>query len=177
MQPRPSRFAVGRHRTQLLRWGLSFLPRSSPVYVHICTHVPLPHRRAWLTPSPTTTTTTQVASFVNTARGEGAEVVAGGKRPEYLDESLAEGYYYEPTVIANVKPSMQVVQEEVFGPVVVAYSFEDEVHTNAHTHKHTHAHAAALTQSPSLALSLRRTPFDWPMTPLMASLRQCGPVM
>lgn len=175
MQPRPSRFAAGRHRTQLLRWGLSFLPRSSPVYVHICTHVPLPHRRAWLTPPPTTTTT-QVASFVNTARGEGAEVVAGGKRPEYLDESLAEGYYYEPTVIANVKPSMQVVQEEVFGPVVVAYSFEDEVHTTTHNEAHTQCTRCSADATP-FSRSRRRTPFDWPMTPPMASLRQCGPAM
>ncbi|KAG7389806.1 hypothetical protein PHYBOEH_007226 [Phytophthora boehmeriae] len=38
----------------------------------------------------------------------------------------ATGYFYEPTVITGVTSDMEIVQEEVFGPVVAAYSFKDE---------------------------------------------------
>ena len=36
-----------------------------------------------------------------------------------------KGYFVEPTVLVNVKPSMKVVQEEIFGPVVTAMPFRD----------------------------------------------------
>lgn len=37
-----------------------------------------------------------------------------------------QGYFYEPTVVTDVTPNMEIVREEVFGPVVVAYKFTDE---------------------------------------------------
>lgn len=39
---------------------------------------------------------------------------------------VTQGYFYEPTVLSNVTPDMEIVKEEVFGPVVSAYSFKDE---------------------------------------------------
>ena len=69
----------------------------------------------------------KVADFVETAKKEGASILAGGARPEGLDSSLEKGYYFAPTVIGNVTPDMSIVQEEVFGPVVVVYTFKDEV--------------------------------------------------
>jgi betaine-aldehyde dehydrogenase len=43
----------------------------------------------------------------------GARLVAGGKRPE----RFAKGYFYEPTVLVDVRPEMALMREETFGPV------------------------------------------------------------
>jgi acyl-CoA reductase-like NAD-dependent aldehyde dehydrogenase len=48
-------------------------------------------------------------------------VLAGGQRPR-----LDRGFYVAPTLIADCKPGMKVVQEEIFGPVVVVLPFDDE---------------------------------------------------
>ncbi len=52
----------------------------------------------------------------------GAELLLGGKRPD----ALPSGYFYAPTVLANVTPDMSVVKNEIFGPVVSIMTFEDE---------------------------------------------------
>jgi phenylacetaldehyde dehydrogenase len=67
-----------------------------------------------------------VDAAVTRAREEGARVLAGGRAPE--DPALAAGSYYEPTVLTDVEPSMEIWREEVFGPVVVAVPFEDDDH-------------------------------------------------
>ena len=41
-------------------------------------------------------------------------------------EGYENGYWYEPTMIANVNHDMKVVKEEIFGPVVVVMKFKDE---------------------------------------------------
>ncbi|WP_397473991.1 aldehyde dehydrogenase family protein [Pusillimonas sp.] len=65
-----------------------------------------------------------VAGFVTEAVGEGAEVIAGGRIPD--DEALAGGYFYLPTILANVHSKMRVAREEVFGPVMSVLSWSDE---------------------------------------------------
>jgi acyl-CoA reductase-like NAD-dependent aldehyde dehydrogenase len=62
----------------------------------------------------------RVHGYVDTGRGEGAEVTAGGEAPD------GEGAFYPPTVLAGVSPEMTVAQEEIFGPVVTISAFEDE---------------------------------------------------
>jgi aldehyde dehydrogenase (NAD+) len=55
-------------------------------------------------------------SYIDIAKGEGANVLCGGKR---LTGGLYDrGYYVEPTVFGGVKSSMRIAREEVFGPVV-----------------------------------------------------------
>ncbi|MEO8465753.1 MAG: aldehyde dehydrogenase family protein [Gammaproteobacteria bacterium] len=61
----------------------------------------------------------RVMGYIQSGRSEGASIVAGGEAPSH------PGYYVRPTVIADVKGSMRVVQEEIFGPVVVAQRFDD----------------------------------------------------
>ncbi len=61
-----------------------------------------------------------VHGYVERGREEGAEVVQGGKASD------GKGAFYPPTVLAGVDTSMQVAQEEIFGPVVTISSFEDE---------------------------------------------------
>ncbi len=55
----------------------------------------------------------RVESQVQRAVAEGARVLAGGKRPG----NAGPGWFFEPTVLADVKPTDTVVCEEVFGPI------------------------------------------------------------
>ena len=64
----------------------------------------------------------RVLGYIESAREQGARVLAGGKRPD----GLAEGNFLEATVIADVNERMKVFQEEIFGPVLVAMPFGDE---------------------------------------------------
>jgi len=64
----------------------------------------------------------KVNSYMDIARGEGAKILVGGKRPE----KFPEGNYFEPTLIVDVKNEMRVAQEEIFGPVLVVIKFKDE---------------------------------------------------
>ncbi len=61
----------------------------------------------------------KVQGMVDRARA-GAEVVVGGVRPERA------GSYYSPTVIAGPDQKSEIVQDEVFGPVVTVQRFSDE---------------------------------------------------
>jgi len=60
-----------------------------------------------------------VSQFINRAVADGGEVVSGGNRIE------GDGFFVEPTVIANVNQDMEIVREEVFGPVLVCQQFDD----------------------------------------------------
>ncbi|ODT47145.1 aldehyde dehydrogenase family protein [Devosia sp. 63-57] len=59
----------------------------------------------------------RISGLVQSGRSEGARVVAGGNRPD------RDGWFFEPTVLADVRPDMQVIREEIFGPVVCAIPF------------------------------------------------------
>ncbi|HEY5362307.1 MAG TPA: aldehyde dehydrogenase family protein [Streptosporangiaceae bacterium] len=61
----------------------------------------------------------RVTGFLDSGKAEGATALAGGGR--YGDR----GYFVEPTVLTNTRPDMQVVREEIFGPVLVAAPFTD----------------------------------------------------
>jgi acyl-CoA reductase-like NAD-dependent aldehyde dehydrogenase len=65
-----------------------------------------------------------IDSYVKSAIAEGARVVYGGERPQ--GPEFEKGYWYMPTVIADVTNQMKVAQEEIFGPVVVIIKFQDE---------------------------------------------------
>ena len=67
----------------------------------------------------------KIAGYVEIGRGEGAEVLIGGRR-NVLEGELAGGYYYEPTVVANPNQDSEIIQREVFGPVVTVQRFTDE---------------------------------------------------
>jgi 1-pyrroline dehydrogenase len=61
----------------------------------------------------------RVSGFVDRARVD-AEVLTGGKHAE------RPGYYYEPTVVAGADQQAEIVQREVFGPVVTVTRFSDD---------------------------------------------------
>ncbi len=57
-----------------------------------------------------------VMTYVEIGRAEGAKLVCGGHR--LASGPYAKGFFHEPTVFADVAPSMRIAQEEIFGPVV-----------------------------------------------------------
>ncbi|MFI8975417.1 aldehyde dehydrogenase family protein [Nocardia asteroides] len=61
----------------------------------------------------------RVHGFVTEGVADGATIVSGGRR--HGDR----GWFYEPTVVADVTPQMRIVREEIFGPVIGAMSFTD----------------------------------------------------
>ena len=64
-----------------------------------------------------------VAGMVDRARSAGAKVVTGG-RPG--TGALEAGAYYEPTLVVDAAQDSEIVQEEIFGPVLVALLFDDD---------------------------------------------------
>jgi len=66
----------------------------------------------------------RVISYVDVAREQGGEILAGGKAP--ADAALRNGCYVEPTIVRPRSPKDRVAQEEVFGPFVTVLTFKDE---------------------------------------------------
>ena len=67
----------------------------------------------------------RVLTNVKDAIDKGARLILGGKIPQ----SMAKGYYLEPTILADVDPCMPLACDEIFGPVlpVIKYSDSDDV--------------------------------------------------
>jgi acyl-CoA reductase-like NAD-dependent aldehyde dehydrogenase len=63
----------------------------------------------------------RVEGYVQLGLDEGARIVTGGRRPPKLDR----GFFYEPTVFVDVKNSMRIAQEEIFGPVLCVIPYGD----------------------------------------------------
>lgn len=66
----------------------------------------------------------KVAGYVDLARAEGGNVIAGGAIP--TEAEFAKGCFYLPTVIDGLTNQARACREEIFGPVLVAIPFEDE---------------------------------------------------
>jgi aldehyde dehydrogenase (NAD+) len=63
----------------------------------------------------------RVKACISAGVDEGARLVTGGGTPEHLKQ----GYFVEPTLLADVTNDMQVAREEIFGPVVCAIAYDD----------------------------------------------------
>ena len=66
----------------------------------------------------------KVESYIKIGKEEGAKLLCGGKRPE--GKEFAKGNFVEPTIFDDVKPSMRIAREEIFGPVLSVIPFETE---------------------------------------------------
>jgi len=62
----------------------------------------------------------KIDRLVDDAKGKGARVLCGGETPS------GAGFFYPPTVLANVSAESEMAQEEIFGPVAPLYRFETE---------------------------------------------------
>ncbi|RDJ99595.1 aldehyde dehydrogenase family protein [Paraburkholderia lacunae] len=84
---------------------------------------PANHERTTMGPVVSSVQFERVERLIAIGIDEGAQVVAGGAgRPHGLER----GYYVQPTVFANVRPSMTIAREEIFGPVLVIMPYRDE---------------------------------------------------
>ena len=63
-----------------------------------------------------------VQRYVDTAKKEGASLLAGGDR---VDIGTGKGYFFQPTVFDRVTPEMTIAREEIFGPVLATIDFAD----------------------------------------------------
>ncbi|MFY4774470.1 aldehyde dehydrogenase [Metabacillus sp. RGM 3146] len=86
---------------------------------------PLKDRNAEMGPLISEDRLKTVEEMIQNAVNAGAKIETGGKRAD-----VEKGFFYEPTVITNVKQDMEIIQEEVFGPVlpIITYSkLEDAI--------------------------------------------------
>jgi betaine-aldehyde dehydrogenase len=60
--------------------------------------------------------------YLAIGKSEGARLVCGGERPS----GAGDGFFLRPAVLADARPRMRVVDEEIFGPVVVVMPFDTE---------------------------------------------------
>ncbi|MEK3797477.1 aldehyde dehydrogenase family protein [Peribacillus sp. FSL H8-0477] len=66
----------------------------------------------------------RVLNYIDIGKNEGATLLCGGYKLE--DEELSRGYFIAPTIFTDTTPEMRIVQEEIFGPVLVIQTFETE---------------------------------------------------
>jgi aldehyde dehydrogenase (NAD+) len=65
----------------------------------------------------------RVSDYLSIGTKEGAKAMTGGA--PLTEGALSKGYFVPPTVFANVQDNMRIAQEEIFGPVISAISFND----------------------------------------------------
>lgn len=66
----------------------------------------------------------RILEYIDIGKKEGATVAAGGESLKINDEG--KGFYIAPTVFTDVKPSMRIFREEIFGPVAAIVRFKTE---------------------------------------------------
>ncbi|MBK5501393.1 aldehyde dehydrogenase family protein [Peribacillus sp. TH14] len=66
----------------------------------------------------------KVLSYIEIGKQEGARLVCGGNR--ITENGFDKGYFVEPTIFVDTNPDMRIVQEEIFGPVLVVQKFKTE---------------------------------------------------
>ncbi|MGA9946589.1 MAG: aldehyde dehydrogenase family protein, partial [Candidatus Cybelea sp.] len=65
----------------------------------------------------------RVQAYIEAGISEGAKLLCGGER---LGGPLADGNFIAPTIFDQTSPQMRIVQEEIFGPVLVVQTFDNE---------------------------------------------------
>jgi aldehyde dehydrogenase (NAD+) len=82
----------------------------------------------------------------------GARLTAGGRRPS----SPVRGYFYEPTVLADVSPGMPIAQDEICGPVAAMIPYRDEAEAVAFANTGFGLAATVWTSDPQRGLEIAR---------------------
>ncbi|KAI1633767.1 aldehyde dehydrogenase domain-containing protein [Biscogniauxia mediterranea] len=83
----------------------------------------------------------RVLEYMRVGEAEGATLVSGGERAEV---GAGKGFFVAPTIFADVRPSMRIWREEIFGPVVAIAKFEDEEEAVALANDTTYGLGAAV---------------------------------
>ena len=87
----------------------------------------------------------RVMGHVQSAYADGAHCVAKGSLP--ADPALSQGFFVEPMVFTDVNPSMRIMREEIFGPVMAIMPFQSESEAVALANDTPYGLAAALWTS------------------------------
>jgi betaine-aldehyde dehydrogenase len=66
----------------------------------------------------------KVLRYIDVGKEEGARLLYGGSVPD--DRSLADGFFVQPTVFADVNMDMRIAREEIFGPILSVIRWSDE---------------------------------------------------
>src|SRR5688572_1113739 len=66
----------------------------------------------------------KVEGYIKLGVQEGAKLLCGGKRPDA--PAFKNGFFVEPTIFDEVKPTMRIAREEIFGPVLTVTTFDSE---------------------------------------------------
>jgi len=95
----------------------------------------------------------RVQGYIAKGSAEGAKLVAGGGRPSQLNR----GHFIEPTVFADVDPTMTIAREEIFGPVasVIGHDGPEDAVRIANDSRYG-LHGAVFTQDLDLAYDIAR---------------------
>jgi 2-formylbenzoate dehydrogenase len=62
--------------------------------------------------------------YIAAGRDEGARLLTGGTRPD--GPGFEKGFFLRPTIFTDVRPTMRIAREEIFGPVLSVMTFDDE---------------------------------------------------
>jgi aldehyde dehydrogenase (NAD(P)+) len=66
----------------------------------------------------------RVLGYIKAGKDEGATLIEGGEA--FTEVGNGKGFFIKPTIFTNVKPSMKIYREEIFGPFCVIASFKTE---------------------------------------------------
>jgi betaine-aldehyde dehydrogenase len=66
----------------------------------------------------------RVLGYIEVGKGEGAELLCGGS--QLSDGALGKGNFVAPTIFGGTRPTMRIVREEIFGPVLSVQLFDTE---------------------------------------------------
>jgi betaine-aldehyde dehydrogenase len=66
----------------------------------------------------------RVMEFIESGKKEGAKLLTGGGKPS--NANLQDGLFIAPTVFGDVKPDMRIAREEIFGPVMSVFTWDDD---------------------------------------------------
>ncbi|HHT0606296.1 TPA: aldehyde dehydrogenase family protein, partial [Legionella anisa] len=66
----------------------------------------------------------KIEHYIKIGIDEGAKLICGGKRP--TGKAFEKGNFFEPTIFDEVKPTMRIAREEIFGPVLAVIPFDTE---------------------------------------------------
>ncbi|KAK7461771.1 hypothetical protein VKT23_008202 [Stygiomarasmius scandens] len=89
----------------------------------------------------------RVMSYIDSGKSDGAKIETGGERHG------TEGFFIEPTIFTDCKPSMKMVQDEIFGPVAAVIKFKTEEEVIEMANKTTYGLACGVfTENGSRAL-------------------------
>jgi acyl-CoA reductase-like NAD-dependent aldehyde dehydrogenase len=97
----------------------------------------------------------KVREHVNLAQQVGARILCGGKIPE--SPALKKGFFFEPTLLADVHPRMSAFKEEIFGPVACINRFSNIEEATSLANASSYGLAACIwTKDTTLAQELGR---------------------